>query len=87
MVKKLDLGSQLREGRFLVYTLKPFNNRSKATIEYFKAPVVEGKMTASHIVGKHTGVSIAGLHGWSLDNCADRRELTPAQSATFTTAL
>jgi len=55
-----------------VYRLKAFNSRTKATQQYIKTPVIEGKMTTTHTVGKHTGVSICGLHGFSLENCSQQ---------------
>lgn len=81
--EKLDLSAPRGNGQFLVYKLVAFNNRSKGTVEHQKEYVIEGKMTSSHIVGKHTGVSIAGLHGFSLDNCAEQAGTEPSTIRDF----
>ncbi len=70
-------GQDLAEGQKAtpdgrVYKLKPFNNTKKGTVEYRKDWITEGKMTTTHTVMKHTGISLAGLHGWSLENCAQQ---------------
>lgn len=70
-------GAELEQGEKLssdgrVYRLNPWNNTKKGTIEYQKEWVTEGKMTTSHTVMKHTGVSLAGLHGLSLENCSQQ---------------
>jgi len=58
------------EGR--LYKLVPVKNNKKGAIEYRKQWQYEGKMTTSHTVMKHTFVSNAGLHGFSLDNCSEQ---------------
>ncbi|MGD6851105.1 MAG: hypothetical protein ACQCN6_03495 [Candidatus Bathyarchaeia archaeon] len=83
--KTAKKGEQLAEGEKLapdgrVYQLTPYNNTKKGTVEYQKAWVWEGKMTTTHTVMKHTGVSLAGLKGWSLENCSQ-------QSGTDTSTL
>ncbi len=55
-----------------VYQLKPIVDNQRGTTRYSKQWLTEGKMTTSHTVGKHTFVSLAGLHGLSLDDCADQ---------------
>ena len=74
MAKK---GEQLAEGEKLapdgrVYRLTSWNNTKKGTVEYQKEWATEGKMTTSHTVMKHTGVSLGGLHGLSLENCSQQ---------------
>ena len=83
--KTAKKGEPLADGEKLapdgrIYRLTPFNNTKKGTVEYQKEWVTEGKMTTTHTVMKHTGVSLAGLHGWSLENCSQ-------QSGTDTSTL
>jgi len=40
-------------------------------------------MTTTHTVGKHTFVSIAGLHGLSLDDCAEQCGTDPTTIRDF----
>lgn len=75
--KTAKKGEELEEGEKLspdgrVYRLIAWNNTKKGTIEYQKEFVTEGKMTTTHTVMKHTGVSLAGLHGLSLENCSQQ---------------
>jgi hypothetical protein len=66
-----------------VYRLKPVVNNQKGTVDYHKQWLTEGKMTTSHTVGKHTFVSLAGLHGLSLDDCADQCGTDPTTIKDF----
>ena len=81
-------GQQLAEGEKLwndgrVYRLKAAVNNQKGTTDYHKQWLTEGKMTTSHTVGKHTFVSLAGLHGLSLDDCADQCGTDPTTIKDF----
>ena len=66
-----------------MYRLKAISNNQKGTVEYHKQWVTEGKMTTSHTVGKHTFVSLAGLHGLSLDDCAEQCGTDPTTIRDF----
>ena len=75
--KFIERGEQLAEGEKAtstgqVYRLKSVINNQKGTQEFHKQWLFEGKMTTSHTTMKHTGVSLAGLHGWSLENCSQQ---------------
>lgn len=86
--KKAKQGEQLSEGEKLapngqVYRLKPVNDTKKGTVTYRKQWLTEGKMTTSHTVGKHTFVSQGGLHGLSLDDCAEQCGTDPTTIKDF----
>ncbi len=86
--KKARKGDQLPEGEKLapnnqVYRLKPINDTKKGTVTYHKQWLTEGKMTTSHTVMKHTFVSLAGLHGLSLDDCAEQCGTDPTTIRDF----
>jgi len=86
--KKAKQGEQLPEGEKLapnghVYRLKPMNDTKKGIVTYRKQWLTEGKMTTSHTVMKHTFVSLAGLHGLSLDDCAEQCGTDPTTIKDF----
>lgn len=66
-----------------VYKLKAFNDNKKGTVRYQKDWQYEGKMTTTHTVGKHTFVSLAGLHGLSLDDCSEQCGTDPTTIRDF----
>lgn len=66
-----------------VYRLQPINDTKKGTIVYRKSWLIEGKLTTSHTAMKHTFVSLAGLHGLSLDNCAEQCGTDPTTIRDF----
>lgn len=75
--KRAQNGQALAEGEKVapdgrVYRLRGFNNNQTGKQNFVKDWVTEGKMTTSHTVMKHTFVSLAGLHGFSLDNCSEQ---------------
>ncbi len=81
-------GQQLAEGEKLapdnrVYRLKATVDNQKGTTRFSKQWITEGKMTTSHTVGKHTFVSLAGLHGFSLDDCAEQCGTDPTTIKDF----
>jgi hypothetical protein len=81
-------GQTLGEGEKLapdgkIYRLKPISNNQKGSLDYRKQWLTEGKMTTSHTVGKHTFVSLAGLHGLSLDDCAEQCGTDPTTIRDF----
>ncbi len=81
-------GEQLAEGEKAtpngqVYRLKAVNNNKKGTQTWRKQWITEGKMTTTHTVMKHTFVSLAGLHGFSLDNCAEQCGTDPTTIRDF----
>ncbi|MCW4011289.1 MAG: hypothetical protein NWF05_11850 [Candidatus Bathyarchaeota archaeon] len=82
-------GEPLAEGEHLdaatgrVYKLRAVVNNQKGTTDYRKQWLTEGKMTTSHTVGKHTFVSLAGLHGLSLDDCAEQCGTDPTTIKDF----
>ena len=78
----LDEGEKsASDGR--VYRLKAISNNQKGTVDYRKQWVTEGKLTTSHTIGKHTFVSLAGLHGLSLDDCAEQCGTDPTTIRDF----
>jgi hypothetical protein len=87
--KRAKQGEQLQQGEKLsqengrVYRLKPVNDTKKGTVAYRKQWLTEGKMTTSHTVMKHTFVSLAGLHGLSLDDCAEQCGTDPTTIKDF----
>lgn len=82
--EKLDLSQMpYKNGKYLVYTLKGQKRSKTGKITYSKVPSTEGKLTTSHIVGKHTGISIAGLHGFTLDHCAEQAGTDPSTVRDF----
>lgn len=86
--KRARQGDQLAEGEKLgpngqVYRLKPINDTKKGVVTYHKQWLTEGKMTTSHTVMKHTFVSLAGLHGFSLDDCAEQCGTDPTTIRDF----
>ena len=86
--KTANKGQALGDGEHLapdsrVYTLEEVANNEKGTIDYRKKWVIEGKLTTSHTVGKHTFVSLAGLHGISLDECSDQCGTDPTTIKDF----
>ena len=66
-----------------VYRLKAVVSNKKGTQTFRKQWVTEGKMTTTHITMKHTFVSLAGLHGFSLDNCAEQCGTDPTTIRDF----
>lgn len=79
---------ELAEGEKLapngqVYRLKALSNNQKGTQRHQKQWITEGKMTTSHTVMKHTFVSLAGLHGLSLDDCAEQCGTDPTTIRDF----
>lgn len=87
--EKLDLSAKnpnrlsSEQDHYLVYKLKGVKKSSTGNIKHQQIPLFEGKLTTSHIVGKHTGVSIAGLHGFTLDNCAEQAGTDPSTIRDF----
>lgn len=70
-------GQALAEGEKVasdgrIYKLVPVKNNQKGTMDYRKEWQFVGKMTTSHTTMKHSFVSLAGLHGFSLDNCSEQ---------------
>jgi hypothetical protein len=85
---KFAKGQALEEGEKTapngqIFRLKPTLSTKKGTQTYRKQWVTEGKMTTSHTVMKHTFVSLAGLHGFSLDNCAEQCGTDPTTIRDF----
>lgn len=66
-----------------VYRLKAVNVSKKGTQAYRKEWVTEGKLTTTHTAMKHTFVSLAGLHGLSLDDCAEQCGTDPTTIRDF----
>jgi hypothetical protein len=86
--KTAKQGQTLPQGEHLapdgrVYRLKASSNNQKGTVDQHKQWLTEGKMTTTHTVGKHTFVSIAGLHGLSLDDCAEQCGTDPTTIRDF----
>jgi dihydrofolate reductase len=86
--KKAQKGQDLAEGEKLapngqVYRLKAVSNNQKGTQHAHKEWLTEGKMTTSYTVMKHTFVSLAGLHGLSLDDCAEQCGTDPTTIRDF----
>ncbi len=86
--KRAKQGEPLAQGEKIapdgrVYTLKAFNNTKKGTQEYRRQWLTEGKMTTSHTTEKHSFVSLAGLHGLSLDDCAEQCGTDPTTIRDF----
>ena len=75
--KQAQKGQSLAQGEHLasdgrVYRLQASANSAKGTTDYHKRFVIEGKLTTSHTVGKHTFASLGGVHGLSLDDVSDQ---------------
>lgn len=66
-----------------VYRLKEVSNNQKGTQSFRKQWITEGKLTTTHTVMKHTFVSLAGLHGLSLDDCAEQCGTDPTTIRDF----
>ena len=86
--KTAQKGQTLSEGEHLapdgrVYRLKASSNNQKGTVDQHKQWITEGKMTTTHTVGKHTFVSLAGLHDLSLDDCAEQCGTDPTTIRDF----
>ncbi len=86
--KTAQKGQTLSNGEHLapdgrVYRLKASSNNQKGTVDQHKQWITEGKMTTTHTVGKHTFVSQAGLHGLSLDDCAEQAGTDPTTIRDF----
>jgi hypothetical protein len=86
--KRAQKGQPLQEGEKiapngLVYRLNAVRDNRKGTQAFRKQWVTEGKMTTSHTVMKHTFVSLAGLHGFNLDNCAEQCGTDPTTIRDF----
>ena len=86
--KTAHKGQSLADGEHLapdgrVYRLKAVSNNQKGTVDQRKQWITEGKMTTTHTVGKHTFVSLAGLHGLSLDDCAEQCGTDPTTIRDF----
>jgi hypothetical protein len=70
--EKTMASTKASDGTMLVCVQKAINRSTSVKQQIYYRPVVEGKLTTSHTVGKHTFVSLAGLHGFSLENCAQQ---------------
>jgi hypothetical protein len=81
--EQLLLSHPMSNGKFYVYKLKGKNKSSTGKRVFERSLIVEGKETTSHVVGKHTGVSLAGLHGFTLDNCAEQAGTEPSTIRDF----
>jgi hypothetical protein len=86
--KYAEKGQALTEGEKVapdgrVYRLKSVNNSKNGTQEFHKQWLTEGKLTTTHTTMKHTFVSLAGLHGFSLDNCAEQCGTDPTTIRDF----
>ncbi len=86
--KRAKQGEPLTQGEKVapdgrVYTLKAFINTKKGTQDYRKHWLTEGKITTSHTVMKHTFVSLAGLHGLSLEDCSEQCGTDPTTIRDF----
>ena len=86
--KTAQKGKELAQGEKIapnerVYKLKSISNNQKGSQDYKKFWLTEGKMTTTHTVMKHTFVSLAGLHGLSLDDCAEQCGTDPTTIRDF----
>ncbi len=86
--KTAQKGQELAKGEKVsanghVYRLKAVSNNLKGTQGYKKQWLTEGKMTTTHTTMKHTFVSLAGLHGLSLDDCAEQCGTDPTTIRDF----
>jgi len=80
---KFAKGQALAEGEKTapngqIYKLETMCNNRTGKVTYRKRWQYEGKLTTSHTTMKHTFVSLAGLHGFSLDNCSEQCGTEPS---------